>query len=364
MNAKTGPRPADRSPADRSPADRSPTGKPATAKSASTKPGPGGRNGKSRPSGRGTAVAAAQRARRRWQTAAFALAATTVLGVVAALSFLPGDGASGTDGFSAKREAFDLPTLTGTGHVRLADHRGHPVVVNFFASWCVYCNQELPGFVQVAKQSRGKVDFIAVQTQDTGDGAAMAARFDLAGAGFALAHDVGGTPPSGLWSSFGGQGLPVTAFYDAAGKLVDFSGGMLSQSDLQARIRKHFGIDISATDAADLQAPVIPLIPQGAAELITKGINGTRPTVLDVRTPQEFAAGHLSDAVNLDSAATDLDARLARLPKDAPYIVYCRTANRSGVVTRRMHDLGFKHVYDLQGGIQAWTQADLPTTTP
>jgi rhodanese-related sulfurtransferase/peroxiredoxin len=321
-------------------------------------------SGKPRPSGRGTAVAAAQRARRRRNVAAVVLAGVVVVGGVAALSFTSGasDGAS-TKGYSIAKDSFDLPTLTGNGHVRLADHRGRPVVVNFFASWCVYCNQELPGFVQVARQSRGKVDFIAVQTQDTGDGAAMAQRFDLAGAGFALAHDVGGTPPNGLWSSFGGQGLPVTAFYDGSGKLVDFSGGMLNQADLEAKLTKDFGVTVTAEDAAALQAPVIPLIPQGAAELMNNGINGTPVTVLDVRTPQEYAAGHLQAAENLDSAATNLDARLAALPKDAPYIVYCHTGRRSGVVTEHMHDLGFKHVYDLQGGLQAWQQAGLPTTS-
>lgn len=323
-----------------------------------TRPG-----GTPRPSGRGTAVAAAQRARHRRNVAAVVLAGVVVVGGVAALSFAGGaPGGAGTKGYSTERESFDLPTLTGDGHVRLADHRGRPVVVNFFASWCVYCNQELPGFVQVARQSRGKVDFVAVQTQDTGDGVAMAQRFDLAGAGFALARDVGGTPPNGLWSSFGGQGLPVTAFYDASGKLVDFSGGMLNQSQLEAKLAKEFGVTVTATDAATLQAPVIPLIPQGALELMRNGINGTPVKVLDVRTPQEYASGRIQGADNLDSAATDLDARLARLPKDAPFIVYCDTGRRSAEVTQHLHDLGFKHVYDLQGGLQAWQQAGLPTT--
>jgi rhodanese-related sulfurtransferase/thiol-disulfide isomerase/thioredoxin len=324
---------------------------------------PTGGPGKPRPSGRGSAVVAAQRTRRRWQVAGVVLGAVAVVATVATLSFTGGARDGSATGYTAQRDAFDLPTLTGDGHVRLADHRGHPVVVNFFASWCVYCNQELPGFVQVARQSRGTVDFVAVQTQDTGDGAAMAQRFDLAGAGFALAHDIGGTPPVQLWSAFGAQGLPVTAFYDAAGKLVDFSGGMLNQSELEARLAKNFGITVKATDAATLQAPVIPLIPQGAAELMAKGVNGTRVTVIDARTPQEFAASHLQGATNLDSAAADLDAQLERLPKDAPYIVYCRTGHRSGILTRHLHDLGFKHVYDLQGGLTAWTAAGLPTAS-
>jgi rhodanese-related sulfurtransferase/peroxiredoxin len=319
---------------------------------------------KPRPSGRGIAVAAAQRARRRRQVTAVALAGITVVGGVAALSFSGGgSGGPSTTGYSAERDSFDLPALTGSSHVRLADHRGRPVVVNFFASWCVYCNQELPGFVQVARQSAGKIDFVAVQTQDSGDGLAMARRFDLAGAGFALARDIGGTPPTQLWSSFRAQGLPVTAFYDATGKLVDFSGGMLNQSELQDRLAKDFGVTVTAADAAGLQAPVIPLIPQGAQELIRNGINGVKVNLIDARTPQEYAAGHLDGAADLDPAASDLDARLNLLPKDATYIVYCTTGRRSATLSAHLHDLGFKHVYDLQGGLQAWAQAGLATTS-
>ena len=332
-----------------------------------TRPAPTARSaGRSpRPSGRGTAVAAAQRRARRLRVTGVVAGAALVLGGVAALSFTGGGGGTGgtaPGGFSAAKEAFDLPALTGDGHVRLADHRGRPVVVNFFASWCVYCNQELPGFAQVARASAGAVDFVGVQTQDTGDGAAMAARFDLAGAGLALARDVGGTPPSGLWSSYGAQGLPVTAFYDADGRLVDVSGGMLTQAQLEQELRTKFGVQVSATDAASLQAPVIPLVPQGAAELVSRGVAGVPPVVVDVRTPAEFAGGHLQGAANLDSASPDLDARLGALDRDAPYIVYCHTGNRSATVTARMHELGFKHVYDVQGGIAAWTQAGLPVT--
>jgi len=312
---------------------------------------------------REAAIDAAQRAQRRRQVTAVVLAAVTVVGAVAALAFWPSRTDDATArGYSTQQTGFDLPALTGPEHVRLADHRGHPVVVNFFASWCVYCNQELPGFVQVARATKGTVDFVAVQTQDAGDVAGMAQRFDLSGAGFALARDVGGNPPSQLWASFGAQGLPVTAFYDATGGLVDFSGGLLSQTELQSRLTKNFGVTVAAPDAATLQAPVIPLIPQGAAELMSNGVQGSRVAVIDARTPAEYAAGHLQGAANIDSAAGNLDTLLAALPKDLPYIVYCHTGRRSAVLTAHLHDLGFKHVYDLQGGLAAWTQAALPTT--
>ena len=305
-------------------------------------------------------LAAQRRTRRRGIALAVALGAAAVLGLVGLLAFTGGSGAG--KGFSAEREAFDLPALTGQDHVRLADHAGRPVVVNFFASWCVYCNEELPGFVQVAEATRGRVDFIGVNTSETGDGPAMARRFDLAGAGFALARDIGPSPASQLWSGFGGQGLPVTAFYDAHGRVVDFSPGMLSQTELQARLQKNFGVDVQAPDAADLAAPVIPLIPRGAFELLRNHDGDPAWTTLDVRTPAEFAAGHVPGAVNIDLEDPSFRDRIAALDKNHSYVVYCHTGNRSGQATEQMHQLGFKHVYDVQGGLTAWTQAGLPVT--
>lgn len=306
--------------------------------------------------------AARAQARRRWTVVGVAAAGVAVLAAVAALAFSGGGAGSSTKGFSAAKGSFDLPTLTGGGHVRLVDHVGRPVVVNFFASWCVYCNEELPGFVQVAKATHGSVDFIGVDTDDTGDGTAMAQRFDLTGAGFALARDIGPSPASQLWSAFGGQGLPVTAFYDAHGTLVDFSGGLLAQADLVHRLQADFGIDAKATDAAHLAAPVIPVIPRGAFELLRSHGGDPSWVALDVRNPTQFATGHLPGATNLDFNGRSFRDRLTRLDRNRSYVVYDQTGTRSAKATTLMHSLGFKHLYDVQGGIEAWQQAGLPVS--
>ena len=85
--------------------------------------------------------------------------------------------------------------------------------------------------------------------------------------------------------------------------------------------------------------------------------------ILDVRTPAEFAAGHLEGAVNIDVQSPDFDAAVAQLPKDEEWFVYCRSGNRSGVATDRMAELGFTRMYDLQGGINDWTAAGQPVVT-
>lgn len=79
--------------------------------------------------------------------------------------------------------------------------------------------------------------------------------------------------------------------------------------------------------------------------------------VVDVRTPAEFASGHLPGAVNLDVEGGSFAQQVEPLPKDATYFVYCQSGNRSKVATTKLADLGFTHVYELQGGIAAW-QAD------
>ncbi len=78
--------------------------------------------------------------------------------------------------------------------------------------------------------------------------------------------------------------------------------------------------------------------------------------LLDVRTPEEFASGHLAGSVNLDYEG-DFVAGLADLDPNVEYAVYCRSGNRSAGAVSAMVDAGFTRVYDLSGGILAW-QAD------
>ncbi len=82
--------------------------------------------------------------------------------------------------------------------------------------------------------------------------------------------------------------------------------------------------------------------------------------ILDVRTPEEFADGHLEDAVMIDFYEPDFADRLAELDPDQPYLLYCRSGNRSGQTTAIMKELGFSDVADVDGGILAWSAADLP----
>ena len=85
--------------------------------------------------------------------------------------------------------------------------------------------------------------------------------------------------------------------------------------------------------------------------------------VLDVRTPAEFAAGHLKGAIDLDIRSADFTTRLAGLDEAATYAVYCHSGNRSAAALSQMSAAGFTHAADLAGGITAWTGAGRPVVT-
>lgn len=82
--------------------------------------------------------------------------------------------------------------------------------------------------------------------------------------------------------------------------------------------------------------------------------------VLDVRTPEEFAEGHVADATLIDIYEPDFADRIAELDPDVPYVVICRSGNRSSQAVALMRDLGFSDVTDVDGGILAWNAAGLP----
>jgi rhodanese-related sulfurtransferase len=85
--------------------------------------------------------------------------------------------------------------------------------------------------------------------------------------------------------------------------------------------------------------------------------------LLDVRTPEEFAAGHLDGATLMNIRSPDFADKVAALPRDKTYLVYCRTGLRSTLACQKLAATGLP-AYNLQGGITAWRQSHLPTTQP
>lgn len=73
--------------------------------------------------------------------------------------------------------------------------------------------------------------------------------------------------------------------------------------------------------------------------------------IIDIRTPEEFAAGHLAKAKNIDFKADTFKSELAKLDKEKTYLMHCRSGGRSTASLPIWKELGFKRVIHLNSGI-------------
>ena len=140
--------------------------------------------------------------------------------------------------------AFDLPVIwdraglwpspirgaVDDGRVSLTELRGYPVVLNFWASWCIPCKEEAPYFAAAARAHRGKVAFLGLDIQDL---VPDARRFlDELGVPYVSVRD--GTPKS--YSAYGLTGVPETYFIDPRGRAIEHAIGAMSRRELEASI--------------------------------------------------------------------------------------------------------------------------------
>jgi rhodanese-related sulfurtransferase len=93
-----------------------------------------------------------------------------------------------------------------------------------------------------------------------------------------------------------------------------------------------------------------------AARLAAK----TATIVLDVRTPQEYADGHLRRSRLIDFYTIEFWKRVVTLPKDATIVVYCRSGRRSKDTETKLTEMGYLHVYNMLGGFDAWKRERRP----
>lgn len=96
------------------------------------------------------------------------------------------------------------------------------------------------------------------------------------------------------------------------------------------------------------------------AELAERINAGSAPLILDVRTPQEYAAGHIPGAINIPH--TELSQRLSELLgyEDTEIVLHCRSGRRSGMVKPILLDAGFKDLRDLDGHMLRWEAEGYP----
>jgi rhodanese-related sulfurtransferase len=150
--------------------------------------------------------------------------------------------------------------------------------------------------------------------------------------------------------SFGAPRWPLAVLLAGLALAVSGCGGSATATPAEA------GTEAATETAAAADTPVTLLAPADAQELIA----GDDVRVLDVRTPEEFADGHVDGATLIDFYEPDFAERIAALDRDATYVVYCRSGNRSGQAAALMAEQGFIAVHDVDGGVLAWEAGGFP----
>lgn len=109
----------------------------------------------------------------------------------------------------------------------------------------------------------------------------------------------------------------------------------------------------------------VPNVTVGKAQKLIKERAGKADfVILDVRTPGEFAEGHIKGAVNLDVQSPTFEKGLRALDRKKSYLVYCRTGNRSRRAILAMEAQGFRSIFHMNEGIVMWKQQNLPLAHP
>ena len=103
-------------------------------------------------------------------------------------------------------------------------------------------------------------------------------------------------------------------------------------------------------------ASLVDLAPDAWMALMVQHVGDTNWIILDVRTPAEFQQQHIKSAINIDYYAANFAADLALLDRNKSYLLHCGSGARSGKTLPIMSQLGFRHVFNLTGGLAAFTK--------
>jgi len=227
-----------------------------------------------------------------------------------------------------------------------AKAEGKSVLLFFHGSdWCPPCVElqrqvfDSPAFAQFARQwlVLVDVDFPEKHKQDEGlrrVNLALKTRFNL--------------------SPQPGEGFPTIVLLNDAGETVfqetGYAGG--GPAEVLPKLQRHAGTGAAPAASAAYKNLSVDEFAQMAAD--------KQNIILDVRTPQEFSAGHLPGAMNLDVNAPDFQAKAAALDKHRTYLVHCASGARSVRACEKLGRLDFPKLYNLPGGFRAWVKAGQP----
>jgi len=234
-------------------------------------------------------------------------------------------------------------------------------IIGFFAHWCPHCQNEVPEVVSWLEDTSlpEDVEVVAVSTGVNAEGANYPPSewFPREQWQTPVLVDDEATRVAG---AFGLTAYPYWVAVNAEGDVVYRASGALPIDQLEELV--------TAVTPGSTHTP--SFIPTGVhrisadetAELLASPPQGL--TILDVRTPEEFASGHLAGATNIDFFSETFWEEIQQLDPSKPYLLYCDSGNRSGQVFDVLAGAAWPELYDLDGGIQAWNAAGLDLTTP
>jgi rhodanese-related sulfurtransferase/thioredoxin-related protein len=265
------------------------------------------------------------------------------IGLLVLTALLVGFGGSGR----AQTNTAPPEWLTSLPQAQERAHADGKYVLLFFhgSDWCPTCAEmqrqvfEAPEFAGYARRTLVLVDVdfpdkLAQSEEVKRANTALKARFNISDA-------LGGSYPTiVLLNAAGG-----TVFQETG-----YAGG--GPAELLPKLQRH-------TEPAAIRTDTVGYRDVGVEEFARLAADKEN-VILDVRTPAEFAAGHLPGAVNLDVNAADFSAKAASLNKSKTYLVHCASGVRSVKACKNLARLDFPKLYNLTGGFRAWAQAGKP----
>lgn len=125
--------------------------------------------------------------------------------------------------------------------------------------------------------------------------------------------------------------------------------------------------DSGSTDTAGPDTSIVveqPAAPERVgAEMFATVIATPGVQIIDVRSPEEFAEGHIEGALNYNVEGPDFASQIAGLDPAGTYAVYCRSGNRSVIAVDYMSSQGINGIFELESGIIGWQEAGLPVVS-
>lgn len=122
------------------------------------------------------------------------------------------------------------------------------------------------------------------------------------------------------------------------------------------------GVILTVGCAAEAPTLIIEdVTAQEAFTLIQDNLDSPDFIIVDVRTPEEYAEGHVEKAINIDFRSENFRDEIDKLNKDKTYLIYCHSGRRSADALDIMKELDFTRIYHMNGGILEWLDEELPT---